>query len=67
MTTKNVSLMAMTSSEGYTWMGLICIGKQSSLQPETIYQETAAFLQNAAYTIRIWQFSEQCWPNAESH
>ena len=30
MTTKNVSLMAMTSSEGYTWMGLICIGKQSS-------------------------------------
>lgn len=30
MTTKYVSLMAMTSSVGYTWMGLICIGKQRS-------------------------------------
>lgn len=70
MTTKNVSLMAMTSSVGYTWMGLICIGKQSSpplVQTEAIYQETTAFLQNAAYTVRIWQFSEQCRLNAESH
>lgn len=30
MTTKSVSLVAMTSSLGYTWTGLICIGEQSS-------------------------------------
>lgn len=55
MTTKNISLLAMTSSVVYTWAGLICIGNYCEtplIQTEAIYWETTAFLPNAAHTIQ---------------
>lgn len=67
MTTKNISLLAMTSSVAHTWAGLICIGKYCStprIQTEAIYQGSTAFLQNAAYTIRFRRFLSnlaECW------